>query len=124
MRHLADHDVISRAACYHTLNDMRTCGKMPLHVILSCNNRHLKEVSELTHSKHFAIDECQFSISKHPSISTTNILDLIHAGLAQFTKYSTLRLYREQFIVLPFCLMVKVKVPRNRLESPERGIEV
>jgi hypothetical protein len=33
-------------------------------------------------------------------------------------------LYREQFIVLSFCLMVKVKVPRNRLESSERGLEV
>jgi hypothetical protein len=82
---------------------------MPLHVILSCNNRHLKEVSELTHSKHFVIHECQFGIPKRPSISTTIILGLIHTSLAQFTKYSTLRLYREQFVVISFCLTVKVK---------------
>jgi len=94
MRHLADHEVISRAASYRTLTNRRLCGQMPLHVILSCNNTHLKEVSELTHSKHFVIHERQFVISKLPSISTTKILDLIHAILAQFTQSRTLRLYR------------------------------
>jgi hypothetical protein len=58
---------------------------MPLHVMLSCNNTHLKEVSELTHSKHFVAHERQFVIPKGPSISTTKILDLIHTSLAQFT---------------------------------------
>lgn len=102
MRHLADHDVISWAASYHTLSNSRLCGKMPLHVILSYNNSHLKEVSELTHSKHLVIHESQFVISKHPSISTTKILDLIHASLAQFSKSSTSHLYREHIYCSPF----------------------
>jgi len=55
MRRLADHDITTRAASFHTLYNRRLCGKMPLHVILSCNNTHLKEVSEPTHSKHFVI---------------------------------------------------------------------
>jgi len=85
MRRLADHDVIARASSFHTLNNRCLCGKMPLHVILSCNNTHLKEVSEMTHSKRFIVHERQFVIPKHSSISTTKILDLIHASLAQFT---------------------------------------
>jgi hypothetical protein len=82
MRRLADHDVISRPACYHTLNDTRLRGRMPLHVILSCNNTHLKEVSDVAHSKHFVIYERHVSIPKCPTLSATTILDLIQTNLA------------------------------------------
>jgi hypothetical protein len=100
LRRLADYDVISRAASYSTLTNRRLCGQM--HVILSCNNTHLKEVSELTYSKHFVIHERQFVIPKLPSISTTKILDLIHASVAQFTQSRTLRLYREHIYCSPY----------------------
>ena len=102
MRHLADHDVISRAAYYHTLNNRLLCRQMPLHVILSCNNTRVKEVSELMHSKHPVIHERQFVIPKRPYISTTKILDLFHTSLAQFTQSSNLLLHREHVYCSPF----------------------
>jgi hypothetical protein len=110
MRRLANHGVISRPAGYNTLNDTRLGGKMPLHVVPSCNNTHLKEVSEINHSKHFVIYEGQFVIPKCPTMSDTRILDLIHTNLAQLTKCSTLRQYGDHIYCSSVLFHEKLKI--------------
>lgn len=105
MRRLADHDAISRAASYYTLNNRRLCGKMPLHVILSLNNSHLKEVSELTPSKHchprtpVCYSKASFhQYDKNSGFKFTPVWHSLHNPAPYTCRENT-------FIVLPPCLM-------------------
>ncbi|GFG34970.1 hypothetical protein Cfor_09315 [Coptotermes formosanus] len=76
MRRLANHGVISRPAGYNTLNDTRLGGKMPLHVVPSCNNTHLKEMVTMGRMK-----DAVWLLLLRSGQSTSELLQDIHVPL-------------------------------------------